>query len=290
MSEHSTRSNLELHLAVALDELVRRREEARFMSYLAKPRASQKQINAWLSGARGRVVIGGNRSGKSMFGAVESVTWCHHSTISASGGHATPLGRAIPRGPVYVRVVCPELPSTLDKPHVQRDKVRLITPAHWLRGDNWHRAYSVLGHTLHFKNGSLLEFMSSEQSTDKHSGQSLHAVWFDEEMPKQIWTENMARLDQGSGAWWLTYTPVQALRWIYDDIYLPALRGKYFMVEIDTEDNRHNLGSEFIEEMDSALSESEKEMRLRGRYSVQSGLVYDVFGSAHTGVSVEVVG
>lgn len=278
------RPNLELQLAVAVEELKRRKDEERFLSYTKPPRASQKQVAFWSSDKRGRVVIGGNRSGKSTAGAVEAVAWCWYSTKKP---YKTPMGREIPKGPVYVRVVCPELPYTLDKPHVQRDKIRVITPSHWLRGESWHKAYSVLGHTLHFKNGSIIEFLSSEQSTDKHAGQSLHACWFDEELPKQIWTENLARLDQSNGAWWMTYTPVMGLRWIYDEIYIPALRGQYFLAEIDIEDNRQNLSDEFIQELETSLSEDEKALRMRGKYSVNTGLVYDVFGSSHL-IKVEV--
>lgn len=284
------RINSELQLAIALEELKRRNAESRFMSYLGPQKASEKQIGFFKSEAFGRVILGGNRSGKSMAGALECVMWAHWSTIKSVEGYATPLGRSIPRGPVYIRAVCPELPSTLDKPHVQRDKIRMITPAHWLRHENFHKAYSILGHTLHFKNGSLIEFMSSEQAVDKHAGQSINAIWFDEEMPQQIYTENIARLDQGGGSWWLTYTPVMGLRWIYDAIYMPALKGEndIELWQVDTEENERNLGRGFIKKMEASLSEDEQQLRLRGRYTVNTGLVYDLFGENNM-VSVEVV-
>lgn len=289
------RVNTELQLAIALAELKRRRNEARFMSYLVKDErtgkgASPKQREFWSDRSFGRIILGGNRSGKSMGGAMECVMWAHWSTIARPEGRFTPMGRPLPNGPVYIRAVCPELPSTLDKPHVQRDKLRLITPEHWLRGENFYKAYSVLGHTLHFKNGSLIEFMSAEQATDKHAGQSINAIWFDEEMPQQIYTENIARLDQPLSCWWFTYTPVMGLRWIYDVIYLPALRGEadFKLWQVDTEENESNLGKNFITQMTSTLSDDEKELRLRGRYTMNTGLVYDVFGE-NAMVSAEVI-
>ena len=281
------RVNTELSLAIALEELRKREAERRFQGYFDT--ASGKQIGFHQSQKFGRVILGANRSGKSEAGAVEAVMWAHYSTEKQTP-RVTPLGRLIPKGPVYLRAVCPELPSTLDKPHVQRDKMRLITPPHWLRGGNFFSAYSVMGHTLHFANGSLLEFMSSEQTTDKHSGQSISACWFDEEMPKQIFNENLARLDQTGSAWWFTYTPVMGLRWVYDEIYVPALRGSkdLFMVQVDIEDNRRNLGKDFIEKLEGSLSDDEQSLRLRGRYSVNTGLVYDIFGEDNL-ISVEVV-
>lgn len=280
-------------MATALAELQKRRAEARFASYLSPERASQKQIEFWQSSARGRVIIGANRSGKSQAGSLEIAMWAYFSTIRRDDGkYVTPMGRRIPRGPVYLRVVCPELPSTMDKEHVQRDKFRLIIPEHWLRGGSFLKAYSVLGHTLHFANGSLVEFMSAEQAADKHAGQSIHGIWFDEEMPEQIFTENLARLDRDLAAWWFTYTPVTGLRWIYDAIYLPALRSPdpqtWFMRHIDIEDNRRNLGEGFIEYLEETLSEDEKSLRLRGQYTVNTGLVYDVFSEDHC-ISVETV-
>lgn len=287
------RPNPELNLAVALAELKRRRAVDRFLAHMRQDNASQKQIDFWKSPAHGRVLLGANRSGKSHGGVIECVSWAHFSTVRREDGrYRTPMGRAIPKGPVYVRVVCPELPSTLDKTHVQRDKLRLVTPEHWLRGESFLRAYSVLGHTLHFANGSIIELMSAEQATDKHAGQSIHGIWFDEEMPEQIYTENLARLDRDQSAWWFTYTPVMGLRWIYDKIYMPALKSvdenQWFLRQIDIEDNRRNLGAGFIERLEANLSGDERELRLRGRYSVNTGLVYDLFSEEHT-IGVEVV-
>lgn len=287
------RPNLELHLAIALSEFKRRQAVNRFLKDMGLEKASQKQIDFWQSPAHGRVLLGANRSGKSHGGVIECINWAHFSTVGrADGKYRTPMGRLIPRGPVYMRIVCPELPSTLDKAHVQRDKLRLVTPEHWLRGEAFLKAYSVIGHTLHFANGSLIELMSSEQSTDKHSGQSIHGIWFDEEMPEQIYTENLARLDRDRSAWWLTYTPVMGLRWIYDKIYLPALKSsdpaRWFLRQIDIEDNRRNLGAGFIENLEANLSGDDQELRLRGRYMVNTGLVYDVFSEDHF-IGVEVV-
>lgn len=287
------RPNLELQMAVALAELKRRRAVDRFLFHMTPGKASSKQIEAWKSDARSRVLLGANRSGKSHFGTIETIMWAHYSTIpDQDGNYRTPMGRTIPRGPVYLRVVCPELPMTLDKEHVQRDKIRLLTPEHWLRGESFLKAYSVMGHTLHFANGSLVEFMSAEQSADKHAGQSIHGIWFDEEMPEQIYNENLARLDRDDSAWWFTYTPVMGLRWIYDKIYLPALKSvdpkKWFLRQIDIEDNRRNLGRNFIESLEDTLSTDEQELRLRGRYSINSGLVYDLFSENHL-IGVEVI-
>jgi len=120
----------------------------------------------------GRVMAGGNKAAKSTWGAVEMLLWL-------MGSHPY---RETPPVPCYGRVLCQELPITMDKPHVQRDLVREWCPQHWLRGGAWDSAWSNTGHTLRFGNGSLLEFYSFEQPVVAGAGaRQRAALWIDEE-------------------------------------------------------------------------------------------------------------
>lgn len=124
--------------------------------------------------------------------------------------------------------------------------------------------------------------------------------WFDEEMPRIIYTENLARLsDQGrAGAWWMTYTPILGLTWIEKEVYEVALRHggvrhdpEWFLVEATIWDNRANLREGFIDQFASTLLPWERAVRLEGKYGQRQGLVYDLFGAAHVGdFGVEVNG
>lgn len=266
----SDSSALKRELSSLLHEALERRRHR-----LARYEATEPQRAFHVADAVGRLLVGGNRSGKTTAGAVETLWWL-------LGAH--PFVRT-PPPPVYGRCVAPDLPGSMDEPHVQRDKIREWAPARQLRGGTWSRAYSVIGHTLHFANGSRLEFKSSGQDLDQHAGAGLAFVWLDEECPRSIWVENLARLSEGTvpGRWWLTMTPVQGLVWIEQEIYRAAIEGHapYAVVEADIESNRANLPPGFIETIEASLREEDKVVRLRGRWGVRQGLVYDLLGASH---------
>lgn len=264
----------------------RRHAEARLSRYVAhrdrgdpeRGMAGPKHLALHRSQVTGRVLKGGNRSGKTVWGAVEAIWWL-------TGTHPF---RQTPPPPVKLRCVTPELPGTMDKEHVARDTVRAWMPERWLRGGTWSAAYSIVGHTLHLANGSYIEFLSSEQDLDKHAGAGLHAVWFDEECPRLVWQENVMRLASGeaAGDWWMTYTPVLGLAWIEEDVYQPALRGErpdIAVQEVTTYDNRHNLAPGAIEQLEAQFPDPrDRDVRLHGRYGRREGLVYAMFGLEHT--------
>lgn len=215
-------------------------------------------------------------SAKTTTGAVEARCWLE-------GTH--PFVKT-PPPPVEGRLVCPTLPGPEDKPHPQRDAIKLWFPPYLLRGGSWADAYSIAGHTLYLANGSYLEIMSSEQRAVAHSGAGRHFVWFDEEVPRDIWAENVARLVVGEwrGGWWLTMTPILGLLWIQKELYEPGKATDVFGVhDVDIEDNRHNLPEGFIEQFTEALRPQEREIRLHGRWGARAGLIYDVFDAGHLG-------
>jgi phage terminase large subunit-like protein len=272
-------------LTLLMSESQRRLDEMRFTSYKQTKNLKQRAFHE--AKTSGRLYVGANRAGKTTAGCMEAIMWCVCGPTGEDTrgvqSRTTWFGRPLPPVPVRGRVVCPELPQILDDYHVQRDKFRELVPPHLLRKGSFSAAYSVLGHTLYFANGSSVEFKSIEQDVEKHSGESLHFVWFDEEIPRQIFNENIARLDKAHGAWWVTYTPVRGLMWMYEELYLAGLEGKkdITVVEATAYDNAMYLREGYIEETAKLLSDVERAVRLEGKYAAQRGLVYDIFGPDH---------
>jgi phage terminase large subunit-like protein len=237
--------------------------------------ASPKIVAFHADNRAGRILKGGNKSAKTVAGAVDVV-------LRATGHHPWRPWR----GPEAIRCVAPELPLSLDIPHPQRDTVLEWCPKHWLRGGTVDSAYSVTGHVLHFETGSFLEFLSFEQDPQVHAQERRTVCWFDEEPPKVIHQENMARLARGRllGDWVMTYVPVAGLVWIHDELYRPALEGRRHDVgvhEVTIWDNQHNLPAGFIEQLATGMDPEVQKVRLYGQYGVREGLVFGVFGRNH---------
>jgi len=237
--------------------------------------ASPKIITFHADNRAGRILKGGNKSAKTVAGAVDVL-------LRATGHHPWRPWR----GAEAIRCVAPELPLGLDIPHPQRDTIMESCPSHWLRGGSFETAYSVSGHVIHFVGGSFLEFLSFEQDPQVHAQERRTVCWFDEEPPKAIFEENMARLARGRllGDWLLTYVPVAGLVWIHDELYRPATERRRQDVgihEVTIWDNAHNLPPGFIEQLAAGMDPERQKVRLYGQYGVREGLVFGVFGQPH---------
>ena len=234
-----------------------------------KPHPKQEEFHR--ATTKGRLYIGGNRGGKTVGGATESIWWC-------SGTH--PYQR-VPRPPIRGRCISVDFTNGVEaivKPEVKR----WIAPSMLING-SWEDSYNTNTRTLTFSNGSFLEFKSYDQDLDKHAGTSRHFVWFDEEPPHAIFEENMMRLIDTDGRWWLTMTPVEGYTWTAEELYEPALKGQkeIYVVQVDMLDNPY-LNHKSIEEAMSHLSPEDREARQKGIYVMQGGLIFKKFrGDIH---------
>lgn len=228
-----------------------------------------KQQDFHRSGARGRLFIGGNRSGKTVGGAAEAV-W------RAMGRHPY---LHVPPPPTYGRVVSVDFLNGVEK--IVRPEISRWLPASELLGGSWESAYNKELRVLTLENRSTIEFMSYDQSLEKFAGTSRHWIWFDEEPPQDIFTECKLRLLDTGGHWWITMTPVEGMTYTYDDIYLAARTDpNLYVVEVDTTMNPH-LNPGEIDILLSGLSEDEKTARIHGRFVQRGGLIYKHFSPAN---------
>lgn len=232
-----------------------------------KPHEKQKRFHE--SRKSGKLYIGGNRSGKTVGGVVEGY-------LRSVGRHPyRPELNAI--GPTRGRVVAVDLQKGVDQ---------IILPVYkqWglpsdLRGGSWESAYDKGARILHFANGSFIEFMSYDQDLDKFAGTSRHWVHFDEEPPKPIYNECMARLVDTDGDWWMTMTPVEGMTWIYDDIYEKNVDNPdtdVDVIEINTFENPY-LTESGIKKLLASVDEDEQAIRVGGKFVQVGGRVYKNF-------------
>lgn len=242
------------------------KQQARKPNILAyKPH--EKQSTFHQMDKKGRLYIGGNRSGKSYGSVAEDIWWLtrRHPYIK------------IPDEPIRGRLVAVDFTQGVEQIIFPILK-GLLAPSDLING-SWEDSYSASKRVLTLQNKSTLEFMSYEQDTEKFAGTSRHFVHFDEEPPLHIFNECLARLVDTKGYWWCSMTPVEGLTWTFEKIYEPAKLGlipHYGVVEVDMLDNPH-LDRESIEQFLSGLDDDERAAREHGQYRQLGGLVYKKF-------------
>lgn len=227
----------------------------------------EKQLAFHNSTKRARLYIGGNRSGKSVGGVVEDLWW-------VTGRHPY---RKIPDKTIRGRVIGVDFNNGVKGILLPIFK-RWIIPSDLQHG-SWERSWSESDRTLTLANGNFIEFKSNDQDLDKHAGTSRDFIHFDEEPPRSIFEENLVRLIDVGGSWWITMTPVQGLTWTYNDLYEPWDKGKRTdidVIKVSMKDNPHVSAEERLL-MLAFLSEDKRAIREEGNYVPKGGLVYPDF-------------
>lgn len=233
-------------------------------------RPHAKQVDFHTNQCRGRLYIGGNRSGKTVGGVVEDI-W------RLRGKHPY---RPVPSAPVRGRLVTTSYTEGV-KQVIIPEFQKWLPPSELVNG-SWTDSYNTSDRLLTLANGSTIEFMSYDQQLDKFAGTSRHFIHFDEEPPKAIFNECKMRLLDTAGDWYITMTPVEGMTWVYDDVYEPGLvpGSNIGVIEIDTAQNPYVSALE-IEEVMSGLDDEEKKARKQGKFVQIGGLVYKKFTADH---------
>lgn len=231
-----------------------------------------KQMQFHKCTKRNRWVFGGNRSGKSECGAVETI-WL------ARGIH--PYRKNQPTDGWVV-----SLSFNVQKAVAQK-KILSFLPREWIaditmrEGKRGALENGIID-TISVKNifGSIshITFKSAEEGREKFQGASLNYVWFDEEPPEDVWAECCMRVLDRAGDIYATMTPLKGLTFVYHKIYLnPSGDPETYCMFITWADNPFLPPSE-VARMEATLSKDELDARREGRFlEKEQGLVYREF-------------
>ncbi len=221
---------------------------------------------------KNRWVFGGNRSGKTECGAVETV-------YMARGIHPYRENRKNTFG--WVVSV-----STQVQRDVAQAKVLHYLKPSWiaditmLSGKKESPEYGVIDQIMVknvFGGISVIGFKSCDQGREKFQGSSLDYVWFDEEPPRDVYEECRMRVIDKNGDIFGTMTPLKGLTFVYEEIYLNSANSPDIWCEfMEWADNPYLPESE-IKALTETLSAEQLESRRYGRFKANGGLVYPEF-------------
>lgn len=232
----------------------------------------QKQMEFHKCLKRNRWVFGGNRTGKTECGAVETVWLARgnhpfRQNKKNVSGWVVSLSNQVQRDVAQSKIM-----HYLDKRFVKEIVMR--------EGKKASAESGVIDYILVenvFGGVSRIGFKSCDQGREKFQGTSLDFVWFDEEPPEDIYKECRMRVLDKKGILFGTMTPLKGLTWVYEDIFLNNGNDPEIWHEfISWQDNPY-LDKEEIEGLKSTLSEDELESRCDGRFKTNGGMVYPEF-------------
>jgi len=225
-----------------------------------------------------RLVLGSNRSGKSVAGVVEAIAHSLGYRPWLPEGHPNRVVRLANGQPIPVpnigRVIAQNYQQAVNQ--TIWPKIQEWAPAGWYTIKKDNRGIPV---EVHWKNGSITYFMSDDQDDMAFEGPNGHWVWGDEPFGYRKYTGLKRGLVDFSGHIWMTMTPLSQ-PWINDIIVNRAndpgsgvKMWKFSIWDNCTERGGH-LRREDIEEFLSDLREDELEARLHANFLHLAGRVY----------------
>ncbi len=250
----------------------RRKGDDRLAKYNVGEVVHQKQVAFHKCPKKNRWVFGGNRSGKTECGAVETV-------YMARGVHPFRQNK----NNVFGWVV--SLSQQVQRDVAQAKVLSYINPS-WiedvtmLSGKKDSLKYGVIDQ-IRIKNvfggTSVIGFKSCDQGREKFQGSSLDFVWFDEEPPEDIYQECRMRVLDKRGDIFGTMTPLKGLTFIHDEIYLNVKNNPEVWYEfMEWADNPY-LNAAEVDALTATLSDEQLDSRRYGRFKANAGLVYPEF-------------
>ncbi len=222
------------------------------------------QVEFHRSYKRLRLVLGGNRSGKTISGVWEGMCF-------AMGNHPYKPDLFVPKGAKIV--VASQTTKTMRE--YLNDYIFKFLPENAIDHISYIRNeiidYIQLTEAY---GGRRITLMSYDQGRKRFQGFSAFAAHLDEEPPEDIWQEILPRLMDQKGYLWMTLTPLLGMSYVYDTLYLnPDKDPEYEDFEWDVRQNA-TLDPDEVERILSKYPEEIREARASGKFMGLSGRVY----------------
>lgn len=233
----------------------------------------KKQLEFHKSKKRNRWVFGGNRTGKTECGAIETL-WLslgihpYRENKKSTECWVVSLSQRVQKEVAQAKIL----------KYLPRNCIKEIIMTSGKKSSAENGIIECIIISNKFGNTSKIWFKSCEEGRDKFQGTSLDFVWFDEEPPEDIYNECKMRVLDKSGDIFGTMTPLKGLTFIYNQIYLNEFNDpEVFYLFMSWEDNPF-LNKNEIERLSQTMSEDEIESRKYGRFSAKdTGLIYNEF-------------
>lgn len=236
-------------------------EVAKFNSWVTTDKRSPQA--RFLRGAENhviRIMRSGNRVGKTTVGVVDVVADClgyHPWSKNRPPNHWWVSGLDWEFG--IGQVIWPKM-----KPYIPMSKVRSIA---WMRKSEPEIPISIL-----FRNGSQIDFKSSDSGRRKYQGADLDGLWLDEEHPPDVVEEARTRLLDRDGYLNVTLTPLMRMRWVQDlekDQDTLVIR-----TSMRDAADAGILRKDVVEKFARGLPEKQRRVRVNGEFVALEGQVY----------------
>lgn len=253
-------------------EIKRRKNNDYLSRYNTGEKIHQKQIDFHKCLKKNRWVFGGNRSGKTECGAVESIYFArgihpYRQNKDNVFGWVVSLSTQVQRDVAQAKILS----------YLNPDWIEDVTMISGKKENLKNGVIDQLFIKNVFGGTSVIGFKSCDQGREKFQGSSLDFVWFDEEPPKDIYDECKMRVLDKKGDIFGTMTPLKGLTFIYDEIYLNSFNSDKVWYEFMEWADNPFLDSEEVTCLTQSMSADELESRRYGRFKSFCGLVYPEF-------------
>ncbi len=260
VSERASRARL-ASIAKLLEQQIKAHSDGKLATYA--PHSGQLDFHK--SNHKIRLIVCGNRWGKTECSVVEALQLC-------LGTHPYHPRKLPVKGKIYAETyghisqyIEPKILKWVGERHLDPKKPFTRTQQGHLSG-------------VRFANGSLISIGVYAQSDSVSEGSDWDFVAFDEPPSRDLYVANLRGLADRNGIMWFAMTPLSEA-WIYDDLWLPGLNGTKPYVYCKNGNSYENpyTDREGLDLYSSEMNETERAIRIRGEFKRLEGLVIDTY-------------